>query len=152
MCSYSWPNSTEWNGYLIRWACCIFCSQGNYIVQHSWWADCTPPGQNWWWNKWREHFTSTWWDWSRMLIWSSLCGGWAAQLPTGENKTFTQLPWRNWWWAETDRLPREKHSTKMLNSSSQSCPVGSRGWRQLTYQLLVGPLWRSCLLPAGPSP
>jgi hypothetical protein len=30
-----------------------------HIVQCSLWAYCTPVGQNWWPNKWRENFIST---------------------------------------------------------------------------------------------
>jgi hypothetical protein len=46
--SWSWLSSTKWFCNPARWAWHILCSHGNHIVQHSWWADYTPLGQNWW--------------------------------------------------------------------------------------------------------
>jgi hypothetical protein len=50
------------------------------------------PQQNWWPNKWREHFTSACWEWVRMLSWPSQCGGRVTQLQSGKNNiTFDYL-------------------------------------------------------------
>jgi hypothetical protein len=59
-----------------------------------------------------------------------------------KNNTFDHL-------GETDSelkiMAFVEKNTKELDSNSQTCPTGRRGWLLLTYQLLMGPLQKTCL-------
>jgi hypothetical protein len=61
-------------------------------------------------------------------------------------------PWRNWKQAKTNSLSREEFSSKQLNSSSHTFPVGGRACTLLTHQLLVRLLWRTPLLKQATQP
>jgi hypothetical protein len=122
---------TQWNCNSTKWAQHMIGGRGNHIVQHSRWADCTQPRQNWWSNKGRENFTSVWWGRGGTLSWPSLCRGKAVQLQSGENTTqSTTLKKLVVRW--NGQNSHEKQSTKKLNSISRAHLVGGRG-RGLLY-------------------